>query len=597
MLDKETLRGQVISRRTFIIGAGKLGLLFLLAGRLFYMQFIKKDEYKTLSDKNRISIIVIPPLRGQIYDINDVVIAKNKSCFRLLLDKNGSPKYFDEIKLIGEILSLEEEQMDEVSHRIKRGGKKIPVMIIDCLDWQQVSVIEERKAELVSTFVDTGYTRFYKMGSATSHVLGYMGSAQKKQQKEFGMVDDNFRVGKSGLEEFYEDSLRGEFGYKQIEVNAFGKFVRSLASNESLPGQDLKLCIDADLHQKASLLLSSQGSSAIVMDCTDGGVLLLSSSPSFDSNSFDNLKTKYWNSLINDPYKPLINKTVQSLYPPGSIFKIITFLSALEAGLDPKKQITCTGGESALGSRYYHCHSKTGHGALDMERAIQCSCNAYVYEVAKIIGPDAIEQTARKFGFGEKTGIDLSGEQSGFVPSRSWKKERHGKPWNMGDTLNLSIGQGFMLCTPLQLARFIAAIASDGKLFTPRIAQGEAKFSNIDVKQEHIDIIKNALYQATNSLGGTSYYSKLDIEGIKMSGKTGTAQVQSKASVNDDLSRSDIAWHRRNHAIFAAYAPSDKPKYAMAIYFDHGGGGGRNAAPIGRDIMKEVLLKHYNTIS
>lgn len=596
MLDKETLRGQIISRRTFIICAGKLGLLFLLAGRLFYMQFIKKDEYKTLSDKNRISIIVIPPLRGQIYDVNDVVIAKNKSCFRLLLDKNVSPKYFDELKLIGEILSLEEEQIDEVKRRIKKGGKKIPIMIIDCLDWQQVSVIEERKAELVSTFVDTGYVRFYKMGLATAHVLGYMGCAKKKQQKELGIIDENFKVGKSGLEEFYENSLRGEFGHKQIEVNAFGRFVRSLAKSESRPGYDLKLCIDAELQHKASLLLSSQGSSAVVMDCTDGGVLILSSSPSFEPNNFDNLSTKYWNSLIDNPYKPLINKTVQSLYPPGSIFKLITFLAALNAGFDPNRKIICNG-ESALGNRFYHCSSKRGHGALDMTRAIQHSCNTYVYEIAKIIGPDSIEQTARKFGFGEKTNIDLSGEQGGFVPSRSWKKERHGKSWNMGDTLNLSIGQGFLLCTPLQLARFIAAIASDGKLFTPRIAAGIAKFTNIDFKQEHIDIMKNALYLATNSIGGTSYYSKLDLEGVKMSGKTGTAQVQSKANVNDDLSRSDIAWHRRNHAIFAAYAPSDKPKYAMSIYYDHGGGGGRNAAPIGRDIMQEVLLKHYNKLS
>jgi penicillin-binding protein 2 len=595
MLDNETIRGQLISRRTLVIGAGKLGMLFLLASRLFYMQFIKKDQYKTLSDKNRISIIIITPVRGQIYDINDIIIAKNNPCFRLLLDKSGNPKYSNEIKLITQLLSLEADQIEEINYRIKTGGKKFPVMIIDCLDWQQVSSIEERKAELVSIFVDTGYKRFYKSGFNTAHLLGYMGSPKKEQQKEFGIIDKNFKVGKSGIEEFYENSLRGQFGHKQIEINAFGKFIRSLAKSDSISGNDLKLYIDSELQGKVRLLLSEQGASAIVIDCTNGGVLLLSSSPSFEPNNFNNLSTKYWNSLINNPYRPLINKTIQSTYPPGSVFKIITFLAALEAGFNPDTKISCNG-SSALG-RYFHCSSKQGHGLLDMTKAIQYSCNSYVFEVAKIIGPDKIEQMARRFGFGKKTGIDLCGEQNGFVPSRAWKEERHGNKWSMGDTLNLSIGQGFLLSTPIQIAKFITAIATDGKLFVPMIVQGETRFTNVNIKQEYIAFIKHALYAASNNIGGTSYYSKLNLDGIKMSGKTGTAQVQSKSHINDDLSHANIAWERRNHAIFAGYAPSDNPKYAVSVYFDHGGGGGKNAAPIARDIMKEVLLKYYNTNS
>lgn len=588
MLDQDTLRRQLISRRTFIIGAGKLGLLFLLAGRMFYMQFIKKSEYKTLSDQNRIKMIVIPPSRGQIYDRNMQVIAKNNTCFRLLLDKNVNPHFEDELKTIFEILELDEDQIKEVTKRVKNTERRVPSLIIDCLNWQQISIIEERKDFLKALFVDTGYVRFYKYGSALAHLIGYMGRITKEEKKDFALVDENFRVGKNGIEKFYENSLRGEFGYKQVEINAHGTFVRELTKNQSTAGKDLHLNIDANIQKDIMDYLNPQGASAVVMNCHDGGVLSFNSAPSYDPNNFNFLSNKYWSTLTHDPHKPLINKVIHSLYPPGSIFKLVTILSALEAGIDTNRVINCNGGPM-LGGNSFRCGSRMGHGPLNMNDAVKHSCNIYFYNVAKIIGSQVIIDNAKKFGFGVQTGIDLPGEQTGFVPTMEWKQKKIKTKWSLGDTFNLAIGQGFLLCTPIQLSRFITAIATNGKLFTPRVAKAESHYTQLNIKEKHLTFLKEAMFDTVNSLGGTGYGGRLNHTSIKMAGKTGTAQVLAKKNANDDLSRADIAWHRRNHAIFTGYAPHDDPKYSVTVYYDHGGGGGRAAAPVAKKIMERVL--------
>ncbi|MEM6338331.1 MAG: penicillin-binding protein 2, partial [Pseudomonadota bacterium] len=469
MLDKNIADKQIMTRRTFMIGAGKAGLLFLLAGRMFYMQFIKKDEYRTLSDNNRIKMIVISPTRGEIYDVNNKIIAKNITCFRLLLDKNGNPKFSQDIELITQILELDDEQTKEIQARVKRGGRRIPAILLDCLEWQDVAAIEERKSELKSVFIDTGFSRIYNFGNAASHLVGYIGRPVKKEGETLKLVDESFRVGKNGIERYYEEELRGQFGFKRIEVNARGLYIRELGKSTSIGGNNINLNIDIELQKKIHQYLNPQGCSAIVMDCTNGEVLVCASSPGFDPNQFNKLSAKYWNSLINNPYKPLINKTVKSLYPPGSIFKIITIIAALESGINPNDKIHCSGGP-VLGGNKFRCARRRGHGNLNMIDAMKHSCNTYIYTVARKIGANKIIEVAKRFGFGQITGIDLPGERAGFVPTKSWKKKRYGSSWRLGDTLNLSIGQGFLLCTPIQLARLVAAIASDGKLFTPRIA-------------------------------------------------------------------------------------------------------------------------------
>lgn len=592
MPNKNISDKQVMTRRTFIIGAGKAGLLFLLAGRMFYMQFIKKDEYKTLSDNNRIKMIIVPPTRGELYDVNNKVIAKNTTCFRLLLDKNGNPKFSLEVDLIAKILELDNEQIKEIQARVRKGGRRIPAILLDCLEWKDIAIIEERKPDLKSVFIDTGFSRHYNFGNSISHIVGYLGRPIKQGGETLKLVDESFKVGKNGIERYYEEELRGEFGFKRIEVNAKGAYIRELGKSSSIPGNDITLNIDIELQQKIHQYLNPQGCSAIVMDCTNGDILVCASSPGFDPNQFNKLSTKYWNSLINNPYKPLINKTVNSLYPPGSIFKIITMIAALESGINPDDKIYCSGGP-VLGGNSFRCARRRGHGNLNMIDAMKHSCNSYIYAVARKTGADKIIETAKRFGFGQITGIDLPGEKAGFVPTKSWKKKRYGSNWNLGDTLNLSIGQGFLLCTPIQLARLAAAIASGGKLFTPRIVKGETQYKQIKVKKEHLDIIKVALYNTMNTPGGTGYFSRINYKSMRLTGKTGTAQVQAKKNVNDNLSRSDIAWASRNHAIFSGYTPFNDPKYAISVYYDHGGGGGRAAAPLARKIALDVLAKYF----
>jgi len=591
MLDRNSLDRQIMTRRTFLIGAGKLGLLLLLAGRMFYMQFIKKDEYKTLSDNNRIKMILLSPTRGQIFDSQGRVIAKNNTCFRLLLDKNGNPKFSEEIDHLVKILELDDYQIDEIKKRVSKGGRQVAALVIDCLDWNQIAVIEERKADFKSLFIDTGFERFYQSGLATANLIGYLGRPGTGENEPTKLADETFKVGKGGIEKFYEEHLRGEFGFKRIEVNALGSYVRELGKSTSKSGNDLYLNIDSHLQENALKHMNAQGCSAIVMDCTNGNVIICASTPSFDPNKFNKLSNQYWNNLINDQYKPLIDKTTKSLYPPGSVFKIITALAALEAGIDPDHKIICTGGP-ILGGNSFRCSRSRGHGALNMVDALKYSCNHYIYAVARQIGGTKIIEVANKFGLGKQTGIDLPGELSGFVPTERWKMEKYSTKWGVGDTLNLSIGQGFLLATPMQLACLITAIASNGKLFSPKIAVGDPSYAQLNIQQSHLDVIKTALYNTMNTPGGTGYLSRIDYKSIEMAGKTGTAQVQAKKNASDDLSRDNIAWSSRNHAIFAGYAPFDNPKYAVSVYFDHGGGGGRAAAPIAKKIMQDVLLKY-----
>jgi penicillin-binding protein 2 len=578
-----------ITRRTFLIGAGKLGLLLLLVGRMFYMQFIKKDDYKTLSDKNRIKIIFIPPTRGEIYDINNKIIAKNVTCFRLLLDKNGNPKFLEDIELIIEILELDEENKQEIYKRAQKAGRRIPAILLDCLPWKAVASIEEVRSEIKSIFIDTGFKRHYNFDNSVSHIIGYLGKPAKDDSATLNLVDDTFKIGKTGIERYYEDKLRGQFGFKNIEVNAKGLYVRELGKSNSVSGDNISLNIDVALQQRIYQHLNPQGCSAIVMDCTNGNILACASSPGFNLNEFNKLSTKYWDELTNNPYNPLINKTIRSLYPPGSVFKIITIIAALESGINPNDKIFCSGGP-ILGGNSFRCSKRRGHGNLNMIDAIKFSCNSYIYAIARVTGADKIVEVAKRFGFGKITGVDLPGELSGFVPTKSWKQKTHGSTWRLGDTLNLSIGQGFLLCTPMQLARFMAAIASGGKLFTPRIAQNEIEYKHINIDKSHLDIIKTALYNTMNTPGGTGYFSRFSYKSMTMVGKTGTAQVQAKKSADDNLSREDIAWGSRNHAIFSGYAPFDQPKYVISVYYDHGGGGGRAAAPIAKKIAQEIFV-------
>ncbi|WP_341786745.1 penicillin-binding protein 2 [Rickettsia endosymbiont of Cantharis rufa] len=592
MLNKKILHGELISRRAFIIGVGKLGFLSLLGIRMFYLQLIKSEEYKTLSDKNRISFVLLPPSRGRIYDLEGNILATNKPCYQLVIDRSINNNYRDELEIISNILNLSPEKYNHIKQKIKKSSRHTPLIILDQLDWQQVSMIEEQKHKLTSIFIDIGYLRSYPFSATVSHLIGYLGQINEQEKQELNIHSlSDFNIGKSGIEKYYDNKLQGEFGYKKVEVNAYGKQVREIAGTPTKSGEDMPLNIDASLQQNIQQYLNPKGSSAIVMDSRTGSVLICASTPGFESNNFSKLSESYWQSLTSDPYKPLINKVIQNSYPPGSVFKIITVLAALEVGINPSKTVFCDG-SSVLNTNSFRCWNHNGHGTIDMMSALEHSCNIYMYELARIVGPNKILEVAREFGFGSKTGIDLAPENSGFVPSKEWKKKKLKLPWSIGDSFNLAIGQGFLGVTPIQLARFITAIASNGKLYTPRVLKNDPGFYNVNIKPENIKIIQESLYNTVNVAGGTAYYNRILGENRQLAGKTGTSQVQGKLNAKDDLSRDSIAWERRNHALFLGFAPYHDPRYSVTVFVDHGGGGSKAAAPIARKIMSDVLDKY-----
>lgn len=592
ILNKNLQSRQEITRRTFLLGIGKMSLLSLLASRMFYMQFLKKDEYRTLSDQNRIKTIILLPARGEIIDVNGKVIAKNTSCFRLLLDKT-QPNFAAELKFLAKLLSLETQQIAEIDKRVKKASPILPVIILDYIDWPVVAAIEEHKHVFQALFIDTGFSRTFYLPNSIAHIIGYLGRSQKVEQGRLQLIDQSFKTGQQGIEKFYEQKLRGEFGFKNIEVNAKGKYVRDLGNQASIKGSNLSLNIDIDLQNEIFHYLNPQGCSAIIMDVANGALCACVSTPGFDPNQFNRLSSRYWQELISNPYKPLINKIVSNLYPPGSIFKIITILAALEAGINPAHQVYCSGG-AVLGGNRFRCARRFGHGYLNMLDAFKYSCNSYIYTVAEKIGAEKIIEVARRFGFGRVTAIDLPGEKAGFVPSPDWKKAKYGSKWTIGDTLNLAIGQGFLLVTPIQLARLLASIAADGKLFTPQLAYSVPKYEQIAIKEEYLLFMQKALAAAMNSPGATGYLSRLNFASAQLVGKTGTAQVQAKKNVQDNLSRQNIAWASRNHAIFSGYLSiKQQPRYAISVYYDHGGGGGRAAAPIAKKIAQTILKKYH----
>ncbi|KJV62324.1 penicillin-binding protein 2 [Rickettsia amblyommatis str. Ac/Pa] len=559
---------------------------------MFYLQLIKSEEYKTLSDKNRINFVVLPPTRGRIYDLDGNILATNKPCYQLVIDRSINNNYRDELEIISNILNLSPEKYNYIKHKIKKSSRHTPLIIFDQLDWQQVSMIEEQKHKLASIFIDIGYLRFYPFSSVTSHLIGYLGQINEQEKQELNIHSlSDFNIGKSGIEKYYDNKLRGAFGYKKVEVNAYGKQVREIAGTPTKSGEDLHLNIDASLQQNIQQYLNPKGSSAIVMDTKTGNVLICASTPGFESNHFSKLSENYWQSLMSDPYKPLINKVIQNSYPPGSVFKIITVLAALEVGINPNRTVFCDG-SAALGTNSFRCWNHSGHGTLDMRSALKHSCNIYMYELARAVGPDKILEVAREFGLGSKTGIDLAPESSGFVPSKEWKKKKLKLPWSIGDSFNLAIGQGFLGVTPIQLARFITAIASNGKLYTPRILKNDPEFYNVNIKPENITIIQESLYNTVNVAGGTAYYNRILGKNRQLAGKTGTSQVQGKLNAKDDLSRKSIAWERRNHALFLGFAPYHDPSYSVTVFIDHGGGGSKAAAPVARKIMSDVLDKY-----
>ncbi|AIL65977.1 Peptidoglycan synthase FtsI precursor [Rickettsiales bacterium Ac37b] len=591
----ESNKAKLFSRRSFIMGIGGAGLFSLLAGRLYYLQVIKNDQYKTLSESNRIKFFLIPALRGNILDSFGVPIAVNKNHYRVILDKEYGVDYISIVQKISDILKIDRSGYEQLLKKIKQARNNTPILLQNLLTWEEVVKLEVHAIELPNVYVDVGTVRFYNYKSLFAHLVGYTGAPSEKEVAVNALLNHpDIKVGKTGIELTMNSELSGELGVKRMEVNAYGVRIRELSREESKSGQDINLTIDVRLQEIVASKLDSKGAIAVLMDINTGGILAMASTPSFDPNHFtQGLSSNYWDGLINDPYFPLINKAISVQYPPGSIFKLVVALAALEEGISSEMFVNCPG-YTMLGERKFHCWKDGGHGDVNMLSAIAGSCNCYFWAIARRIGIEKISQMAYKLGLGTKTGIELPNEFVGIIPNRKWKKKKYKKDWQLGDTLNSAVGQGFVSTTILQLAVMVARIAS-GKEVRPYLINNinnqeviPNSFGNLDIDPKNLTIVRKGMEAVVNFPIGVAYSHRILNENQRMAGKTGTSQVISKRYANDDLSKLNVAWFNRNHGLFAGYAPIEQPKYACAVLVEHGGGGARAAAPVVKDILLAV---------
>jgi penicillin-binding protein 2 len=580
----EAAQSFTFTRRALFLGAAQGGIGALLAGRMAWLSVMENERYSLLSESNRVNLTLIPPRRGWIVDRNGKPIAINKTDFRVDLIPD---RVEDQDRVLAELerlLGLSGDEMRRIRDDLDESAGFKPVQVAEDLPWEKFAAVSVRLNELPGVSPTRGYSRFYPDGAAVGHLIGYVGAASAKEYEELKdplLITPGFKVGKSGVEKVLEPAMRGRPGAKRIEVTARGKLVRELTTRSDAPGSTLKLTLDEPLQHYAARRLGANSGSAIVIDCETGGVLCMASMPSYDPNSFsDGIGRDEWKMLSDDERRPLYNKALQAMYPPGSTFKPIHALAILAAGISPDETVHCPGGYR-LGNRFFRCLGR--HGTVNMTRAIAKSCNTYFYSMGRKIGIAHIAQAARTAGLGKKYDLPVPSQNYGTVPDAEWKLRKYKQQWTESDTLNAAIGQGYVLVTPLQLAVAAARIAS-GRMLEPELLATEAKGGApaLPVPPEFLEAVRAGMTQVVNG-DGTAGRSRLPLEGIQMAGKTGTAQVRRIAG--GQRGGIGMPWKYRDHGLFVFFAPADKPRYAGAVVIEHGMSGSGAAAPVARDMM------------
>nr|WP_295371330.1 penicillin-binding protein 2 [uncultured Sphingosinicella sp.] len=584
----ENSQAYTFSRRAFVLGALQGGVAALVAGRMAYISIAENERYKLLSEENRVQMVLVPPRRGWIVDRHGHPIAINRSDYRvdLIPDQLKEPDRI--VGQLARLLQLPLEEVERIRKELEQAAGYQPVAVAENLPFEKYAAVTLRLPEMPGVAPLRGFSRFYPEGAAVGHLVGYVGTANKEDfeaaNKDPLLITPGFKIGKEGLEKVMEPRLRGKPGAKRLEVTARGKLIRELSTLSDAGGGTLPLTIDAGLQAYAARRLGNESGSVVVMDCVTGDILTMASMPAYDPNSFsDGIGQSEWKMLSADERKPLLNKTLNSLYPPGSTLKPMASLALLGAGISPKAIVGCGGGYR-LGNRTFKCLGR--HGPMDMHRAIAKSCNTYFYSMAHKVGYDVIAETARKLGLGEKYELPVVSQSFGTVPDSAWKLKKYDQKWTQSDTLNAVIGQGYVLVNPLQLAVMSARLAS-GRNVEPRLIGKGAPGAAFDIPAEHFEIVRAGMWEVVNG-NGTAGRSKLPLPGIEMGGKTGTAQVRRIAGSQRGQSGE---WKYRDHGLFVCFAPTANPRYAAAVVIDHGMGGSRAAAPVAKDVLTYLFDK------
>ena len=595
---------RVISRRAAMLGGLQLAFGGVLLLRLRDLQLGQTEEFRLLAEENRINIRLLPPARGIITDRTGKVLAGNVSNYRIVMVREDAGEPRPALERLAQLVPMSPEAIDRAEREILRHRPFVPVSVIDQLSWEEVARVAANAPAMPGVTPEVGLTRYYPYGPEFAHAVGYVGPVSENDLSRLENPDPlllipRFQIGKIGIERELEDSLRGSAGTRRIEVNAVGREMRELDRQEGDAGQSVQLTLDRDLQAFALARLGEESASAVVMEIATGNVLVLASAPSFDANLFvRGISVADFNALRDNDHRPMSNKPVQGAYPPGSTFKMVTALAAFEAGLaDPNERVNCPG-YLEVSDRRFHCWNRSGHGRVNLVSALSESCDVYFYDLALRVGIDNINAMAARLGLGVGYDLPLSAMSSGLNPSREWKLERRGAEWRIGDTVNASIGQGYVLSTPLQLAVMTARLATN-RLIYPRIVQAIDGVEQPVAEQPALGLsaaglaqVQRGMWEVTNHQRGTAYGSRVVDTTQRIVGKTGTSQVFSITQAERDagIRRQDqLPWNRRDHALFVCYAPDVNPRYAVSVIVEHGGGGSSVAAPIARDITLAAL--------
>jgi penicillin-binding protein 2 len=596
-------RQGVFHRRIFLFG-GLAGLgMTALGARLAHLQLVETSRYEKLSASNQFNFRLVPPPRGIITDRNGTVLATNRPNFRLLVAREDDTKPYETMKTLAEFVPLDDARQQRLAKDLAVAPKRSPISVMEDMTWEQFAAINVRAPELPGVTADMGEVRVYPQGGAFAHVIGYVAKVNKDDLTPTGpnaepiMLHPGFRIGRQGVEKAFDLPLRGRPGAQKVEVDARGREVRAASGGDiaAIPGKEIQLTLDADIQTRAMEVFGEESGAAVMMDCRNGDILCLFSGPSFDANRFvRGLTGAEYRALAGYERKPLFNKALTATYPPGSTFKTMVALAALEAGVDPERTYVCNG--SWFFGRTFHCDKH--HGVQNMHSAIATSCDIFFYQTALGLGPDRIAATARKFGLGQIFDIGIPGQKPGLVPDTAYKRRTFKKDpvWHPGETPSMGIGQGYTNLNPLQLCVMVSRLANGKKALHPRLVRSiggvaqpsGAEAEDLAVDPEHLTFIRNAMAAVTTS-GTAANAAQLGLGSIKMAGKTGTAQAHTYRE--GERTSKNLAWERKDHAWFVCYAPVEQPRYAMSVLVEHGGFGAAAAAPRAREIMRVALLK------
>ena len=595
--DKEWIKQRLVGASICIIL-----VFFLLFLRLVYLQIIKGEDFRRLSEKNAVRLKSIKSSRGLIFDRNKKLLVDNRPSFNLKIVREDVGDVNGTVRKVADLIQIPFQKLMKNIAKAGRGASYKPVILKNGISRDQLAVLEAHKFDLPGIQIDIESTRYYIYKKTAAHLLGYLGEINQDEliSRHHRNVRGGDSIGKYGIEKSFQEYLHGKRGGKQIEVDANGRVIKILRTIEPIAGFDLNLTLDLDLQQAAEKMIEKKAGAVVAIDPNNGDILVMASSPSFDQNDFiGGISSKKWFSLSLHPGKPMVNRAIQAEYPPASTYKILTSLAALEEQhIDINTEVFCPG-FLKYGNRVYHCWEEHGHGNMNITDGLVQSCDVFYYQAGIKTGVDTLAQYATGCGFGMKTGIMLDNEKRGLIPTSSWKERRFNEAWQGGETLSIAIGQGFNLVTPLQMAVFTAAVGNGGTLYRPRIVRTIENSSGKIIKKndpeirgelptsrENLDIIKNALFRVVQGARGTARGIRL--KDVNIAGKTGTAQVFTIKN-RDEIKSEDLEYALRDHAWFVCYAPAKNPVIAISVLIEHGGHGSSAAAPVAGALVEQYM--------